>query len=421
MRIESKMSLGVQRPPEDVTKNEGVMEKAKEKIASFVEFKQLKLREYFGKIDEGQLQSLLELELEQVKKDIPVIPGVFDPKKALENLRTLPRDQKQKALADFKSKLVRQRQALAVCRNFLKRKIEINNDVDRSDLIDWIDKFSKEYGFTPEQIDLGGKIVEKYYDVRQEIKRLRAQYENDWELARKILGQDLKPGIDIKVEVGPMSIDIFCDGPIVEKFSSKAYPTISNKTGGFASIALCGDKRIPYTVIRTDIKNLSIKTHEHQHVENILFIKGFDGTPDMTSLDLWREYKNEVDPNLRKELLESYLKSERNDALKRVKDEFIAMKKEGAPNNRYDIWFRQDSSSYDYLSDVREKGNGVLFKNYSEKILVEEYKKIIERGMQAFDQLVKIGKCSTDEAIALLTDKPFTQWPKTVRRLLEEI
>ena len=42
----------------------------------------------------------------------------------------------------------------------------------------------------------------------------------------------------------------------------------------------------------------------------------------------------------------------------------------------------------------------------------------IQKAVDSYAELINKGKYSTQEATALLTDKPLEDWPKTTRRLL---
>jgi len=396
----------------------GIVQKTRERMLTFFEFNKLKLREYFGKIDEEQLQSLLELEFEQSKKDTPPISYVFDPEAELQNLRTLPREQKREALTEFKGKLARQREAWATCRTFLRRKIEVNYDVKKQDLMDWIDKFSSEYGFTDIQRQTAQEIIDDYYVNRQRVKEIREQYEDDVELVNAIMGMNFDAAEKIKVTTGPMTIDISCDGFNAGRlYKNNPDSTVKFKHAGFTGVAHHNGQQIPYIVINTD-KREATKPHEYQHRENEIFAQRFDIAQE-GSWDLWNQYQTEQDLDTKRTFLESYLKAKRDKALVRAKDELIAMKKDGDPY-RYDIWFKQDKSPHDYLSYLRDYEDSDLWKECSQELLVEEYRRIIESAITALDQLKKKGGYSIDQTIALLTDKPLTQWPMTARRLLEE-
>jgi len=410
-------SNAIEQPKPDTEPN-GVVQNTREKIATFFAFNQLKLREYFGKIDESQLQSLLELEFEQSKKDTPPISDVFDPEAELQNLKTLPREQKREALTEFKGKLARQREAWATCRTFLRRKIEVNHDVERQDLMDWIDKFSSEYGFTVSQRQTAEEIIDDYCANRQRVKDFRQEYQDNTELLTELTGISIEKTKKLDVSVGLMAIDIRCDGYTAGRLYERSNDPVIFEGSAFASYSN-HQPPIKYNVFRVDTERKSSKPHEDQHQENKIFRKQFDQSQD-ESWSLWNQYQNEQDTETKRTLLESYLKANRDKALVRVKDELIAMKKPKNAGYPYDIWFKQDNSSYDYLSDIRDKEDSELYRECSQRLLVEEYRRIVESAVAAFDQLKKKGGYSIDQTIALLTDKPLTQWPKTARRLLEE-
>lgn len=407
--------------PKSVAEPVGAVQKTREKIATFLAFNQLKLREYFGKIDERQLQSLLELEFEQSKKDNPPISDVFDPETELQTLRTLPREQKQEALAEFKGKLARQREAWATCRTFLRRKIEENNDLEKQDLMGWIDRFSNEYGFTDSQRQTAEEIIDDYYVNRQRVKGIREQYPNDVDLVNELSGQTFNTDTKFRIIVGPMSINIYCNSFNAGRLFTNSSTPHKTKFAAFASSS-AHNPPILYNVFNTStlqqkLTGSATLQHENQHQENKLFRQRFD-QPQNESGNLWHQYQDEQDIETKRALLESYLLAARDEALVKAKDELVAMKKDGN-SYEYDIWFKQDNSPYDYLSYLRDYEDNDLWKECSQKLLVEEYRRIIESAVAGFDQLKKKGGYTTDQTIALLTDKPLTQWPKTVKRLLE--
>jgi|TARA_B100001971_G_C18180872_1_gene532704 hypothetical protein len=399
--------------PKPDGKTAGIAQGTRERMLTFFEFNKLKLREYFGKIDERQLQSLIELEFEQFKKDTPSISDIFDPEAELQNLRTLPRERKREALTDFKSKLARQREAWATCRTFLRRKIEVNHDVERQDLMDWIDKFSGEYGFTDPQRQTAEEIIDDYYKNRNRIKQMRESHPDNVQLLKVLTDINFSKDTKFDIVVGALGFEIYTDKFTAGRIFEKSEDTIPLKYRGFASKSKDG---LLYTVSISRAKDH--RQHEDQHQENRLFQQQFDQLHE--SGNLWSQYKNEQDHDTKRTLLESYLKLKRDEALVRAKDEIIAMKKPNYKGEIYNNFSKKDNSSYDYLSYLRDYEDTDLWKECSQELLVEEYRKIIESAIAAFDQLKKKGRYSTDLTIALLTDKPLTQWSKTARRLIEE-
>ena len=51
---------------------------------------------------------------------------------------------------------------------------------------------------------------------------------------------------------------------------------------------------------------------------------------------------------------------------------------------------------------------------------MREYREIIQKAVNSYAELVEKGKYSIREAIALLTDRSLEDWPRTIRRLLEQ-
>src|SRR4030043_100544 len=187
---------------------------------------------------ENNLQKTLEIEFEQVEKDILPICDYFDPEMELESFKYMTREQKREALNDFKSKLGRQREAWATCCAFLKRKIEINYDVKKQDLMDWIDKFSTKYGFTESQI----------------------QTEEE-----KINNRKSEP--------------------------FAGFSDISNRTG----------QQIPFIIINTSETDETgeeevIKLHEYQHIENLFFANNNKFIADSNLSTRYGKYEKKQDP-----------------------------------------------------------------------------------------------------------------------------
>lgn len=63
--------------------------------------------------------------------------------------------------------------------------------------------------------------------------------------------------------------------------------------------------------------------------------------------------------------------------------------------------------------------NDPLWKETVQKILVDEYEKIIVSSIESLKELFYEGY-TKENAIALLFDKRLPEWPKTVKRLLEQ-
>ena len=137
-------------------------------------------------------------------------------------------------------------------------------------------------------------------------------------------------------------------------------------------------------------------------------------------------YKREQDPETKKVILEDFLSSSRTVALERVKDEITASLYDrdlSTLQRQLEQFFFSAEGAYDYLSYLRnweEFKDDPFYQETAQRMLVQEYRAIIKKAVGSYAELVKKGGYSTQEATAFLTDKPLSDWPKTIRRLLEQ-
>ncbi|MFA7315208.1 MAG: hypothetical protein WC059_00180 [Candidatus Paceibacterota bacterium] len=405
----------------------------KEKIFDFLKYKSLKLKEYFGQLNQADFNELLDIDFEeQLRENLP-IKGVFSPEEELEIIKILPRELKRRSLQTFKEKLARQREALGTLRVFIERSIEFNHDVPREKLMGLIEKFSSYYGFDDNQRKISEKLIDGYYEKRKEVLAIRKQFPDDYELIRKLSGVNLGKEEKLNISVGPMSIDIdtgeFNSGQLYKRTNSP----IALRYGGFASESVNG---IYFTVLNRNAFNREPKwyggsngekivKHEQEHEKNKLFQDIF--RIKLHRPTLWLNvYKSEEDLENKEIILKEFLSDSRVVALERAKDEITASLVDmGLPKLQQNLsWLFLDkrNDSYDYLAYLRNKEefkDNALYQETVEKMLVQEYREIIEKAVNAYAELVNQGKYSIQEATALLTDKPLETWPKTIKRFLE--
>lgn len=400
-------------------------EDVKNKLISFVKYKSLKLKEYFGKLNQADFDALLDFEFEQLSEDNPPLDGVFDASEKLSILKKLPKDQRVEALDSFKEKLIIQKEALAHCRVFIEKNIEEDNDIPKERLMKIVDKFAVQYGFTDDQKKKSEDLIDNYYKQRQKVIEFRKSFPSDTEMISYIAGVEFKNSAKFDVALGPMSIDIMADEANFQKlFYETENLSMKNTTLGFAS----KKNDVDYTVLNTRsmklLKNQNVYVHEQQHVRNKLFRQIFDKETTFeerqSALD---QYESEDDLEIKKKLLEVYFLMKRQDAFNDVRDEIFAMKKDGSHSQLVYADFYPSGSGYDYLKNVRDRDDvkdDLVWQTEAEKILKDDYMNIIKKGLDSFDKLKEKGGYNTDEVIALLTDKSIPEWPKTVSRILEQ-
>ncbi|MEK7083009.1 MAG: hypothetical protein AAB972_02460 [Patescibacteria group bacterium] len=408
----------------------------KEKITDFLRYKKLKIKEYSGKLDQNEFDELLSSEFQDQLRDNPPIGKVFSPEQELLKIRKAPKGEKRELLSVFKENLTRQREALANCRVFIERSIEFNHDVPGENLVRILQYFRKEYGFTDEQRQIIAQLIDGYYENRRKVLEIRKFFPDNTTLVKKLTGVQFSKTDKLNVAVGPMTIDISTEGFNAGRIYEEAGgPVIDFKHNGFAFQSHDADP-IFYIVLNEDkdMRKLlndptgtRVRQHEHEHQKNKLFRAVFEHTASEQETDyLWGEYEIEDDEWHKRIFLENYFYARREHAWEKAKDEITAsLQNMSLPQLQQDfdwMFLQQEDNSYDYLAVLRDfepKKDDLLYQETSQKMLVEEYKSVIEKAVGSFAELVNKGGYSIQEAIALLTDKSLPHWPKTIQRLLE--
>lgn len=409
---------------------------SKERVFAFLE---LKLKEYSGQLKQEDFDRLLGFELQLQLKDNPPIKGVFSPEDDLAKIRGLPKEQKREALATFKENLAKQRKALADCRVFIERMIEFDRDAPREKLIGLVEQFSAQYGFDNRQRQIIELLIDGYYKNRQRVLEVRQKFTDNHALVNELTGVNLGKDVKLDVSVGPMTIDIEVDGFNAGRiYERRIKPTIVFKYNGFASQSI-GENSVYYIVINQDRcinkeKKEGVRRHEYEHQKNRLLREVFRAVEDQENSRrpweaLWSfwDYKKEQDPETRKVILEYLFKASRAAALESARDEIIASLHNGhlsiLQEKQLASFFFRGEGAYDYLGSLRnweEFEDDSFYQETMLRMLVREYREIIQKAVNSYAELVEKGKYSIREAIALLTDRSLEDWPRTIRRLLEQ-
>lgn len=422
-------------PPEQKVTTVATPEKSGSEIWETLHRGELKIKEYLGALSEKDFRDLLTYDFKTELKDNPPLNKEFDPQKELDSFRTLLKEHKTEDATKFKGEyrqnLAHQREAWAVCRTTVERYIEFNPDVARKNLMEVVNRFGQSYGFTEEQVGLAGTLLDKYYEQHQMVVELRQQFPDALKLVNALTGvgfteEDRK---DIRVSLGPMTFDILTSGINAAKiYKQVPEALVSSPFGGFASESLMGNQLVFWSVINKDILKASFPPHEEQHQRNKLFRRFFE-RPDLAQSQKYRENIGQVfhdDPEVRAEAIRSVFKVDVAATLEDTKDELLAMKR---GNQFVDPIFAirlnqllSLNGSYDFLKTNREASwikDDPLAESLVQEVMVNERNRIIHEAWYKFDDLVKMGKYSVDEAVALLTNEPLDRWPNFVRHQLE--
>lgn len=414
-------------------------ERERGKISSFVEYKTLKVKEYFGKINKSELSKLLNIDFKQELVDNPPLNGSFDPKIELEKVKSSPKVTRKQALEEYKSSLLRQHEAIAICRTFMERMINVDPDISKDELMFIFYKFKEQYGFSSAQENIFSLVIDSFLENRKNMKKLREQFKDDKELVTHITRIVLDTDAKVDVTLGPFSFDIDANDIAAAQIYTKGQSSDKNfwsnmRLGGFkiTEVIRLNENSKPEKVYLTfnhasvdefvppfrslfELFHERILVHEREHVKNSM-IEGIISNRifDRSSIIYPENYASatpyQIELNLR-----NYL----NLSLESVKDELLAQVK-GGKKARSKIFFENGFySKHGGYSNLKDPDFPAIWKDYIQKISIDEYESCVSKGVDSFNSLVNEGGFSRDEVIALVTDVPFKNWPKFCRRIIE--
>lgn len=414
------------------SKRRPVGKKEKGRFSGFLLKKRLRHKECLGKMNEREFYTLLSLDFsEELKSNLPLKTGeVFSFKKELKSLKNLDTKNKgirKEKLDEFKNKLERQRRALGMCRRFIERTIEFNPDTPKDKLMEVYKQFALRYGFDDENKKNFKRFLNVYLKTRENAFKTREKYKDDRELIKKSFGvslskEDMK-GID--VSVGAMSIDILADEHITQVLYERSdlYKVLDGRNlKGFLHFSSEGNKTFFIVINKSDEDKLSSKKHENAHIKNYFSRKILRGEEDKkrkeeaTKILVFIE--SGFDDDEKESLIKKYISLFKQDSLEELRDELVARLPELGKDPIETIL---NNKSYNLLLDLKDKRKGEDSWDRNISLALEEQERIFNSSFVSFDKLIKEGKYSKDEALAILTDKDLKDWPKTVDRHIEEM
>lgn len=434
--------------------NKEELVEAKQKTGADEEMKSFgqKVGEALGRAKE-KIYGLFGKKEESEKKPDVVFEGVFDPEEELKQIRQLPREEKRQALEEFKEKLAAQKEGLSKLQSEIINEFKGNPDATHDELMNKIKKEGTNYGITDKQIDLASEIIKNFQAEHQRVKELREEFPDDNELFKAMYGR--LPAGKVEAEIRPTTIlfKIYDENDFAyvvgANRSQKSIVDISETDKRKAEVlrGSCIPWNLDALLNNTLIVNMSnsnnliekgyneVINHEEQHAFNTLFTEAKSVS------------------NAKQELLNSQTDTERETALYRyftdkrraqgdtqAKDEIMAFytgEEAYSPEKITDILTYSDNiTTYSYFEkaldilrqhlgkDLIPKMGKERFDEMTEKlfhkVFEDEYKKVIQQGAQAFDDLRKKGGFKTSEIVGMLTHEPLRKWPLTAKRMLEQ-
>lgn len=314
---------------------------------------------------------------------------------------------------DPERRRVQIQEALMTCRTLIESHIEQEHprDESRKKLKQMVETFEMNYHFTPEQTGITNDLIDEYYDRRQEAQGLRDRYSDDRELVRNVTGVNIAEDAHVRVSVGPWGLVIVGDNALTNTILYRGeMPPTDFVAGGLADV----DHVPPFLLLNEGNYDPKTQRHEEQHLRYAITKSIYKRHKiDISGADVLSEMT--VPPQ--EGQTEDFLENQRKFALDRVKDEIFAY---SFNENHFPIELFTNASGnpYDYLKTQREwYGKDPLYRQASQKVLVSDYNAIISSAVASFDLLMRKGRYSNKEAIALLAGLPLEQWNLSVREI----
>lgn len=410
-----------------------------ERLVEFAKEKTLRIKKRFDILQSQEYIELVWFDFRDELADNPPLDGKFSADEELQKIKKMKGVEKRVMLESFKDKLVRQRIAFARCRIFVEHAIEYDVSLEENELQKIVDMFAEAYGFTDEHTEKIKHMVREFKICRNRALEARELYPDDIALANFLTDANLSSETEIEVTVGPMSIDMKVDQKILNKMLGEktSDEIILNEeeaavTTGFSGQTK-GDAPVFYTVTggytQRYLKDWEKETerHEREHIKNKIFRKFFErevGIDNAVEFAMHSEYyKSDIEIKL--PLFEAFAEETKERQLERVKDEILARiigeGKEGL-DDLDDLFFKKNAK-YGFLRDKiawKLKECKEKEEDYADIIdkVMEKYKQIIKKGVEALFTLIDKGKYPPAEAVAFFTDKPISEWSRLVARLL---
>jgi hypothetical protein len=377
---------------------------------------------------------LLDIDFSFFINDVPPINERFSPEETFQHIKKSSPEERAQLIPIFKDTLVRQRKALAACRIFVERSIEYDPETPLQDLQEIVKHFSSPYGFSKEQEAAILDMLNDFALHRTNAREVRARFPKDHELVYHLTGIPVSSEDVSSILVGPMTIDIETNDTVLRSLYQTLGGTLGDRIEYLGFMARAKNDDV-YLTVRTTNERLigprggekqkGVLEHEREHAKNRVF-EEFLNKQENRAFALRIERLSKENPGEEEAYVaafESTLLDKQVGALRRVRDEILAIVRENPQRlfAEYESLFLDGEGNYDFLNKAREEIRTLSIegsREAAERILIEDYRRIIRNAVGAYKRLLEEGKYEPREATAVLTDKELSEWPATVRRLV---
>lgn len=347
------------------------------------------------------------------------IKQVFDPEEELNFILEIrktkefePTEIKQQ-IKEFRNLYAKQRDAMATCRRFCLRIIDVKADAGLNFFLYWITKFAEKYGFSEKHVKIATELASTYVKNHKNVLELRNRHKNNAMLLFHLTGLSFtkQQAEKIVIQIGKGCFNLITDSFIANKIDERNInKSAPNNLGGFVSISKDG---IKFNVIvrhdnKTYVEKLIDHETEHQFFDIFLPILNKEKRDSLFAKakkinDLY--FSENITLEQKNEYMRLYIEYVVKIVLNKVKDEFFASTKNNSSLSEIVSIFEQIGGPYDYLKNIREDKtmkDDEIFQLMVKEILIDKYRATIRKSFMAFFKLAKALEADLSRASYLL-------------------
>ena len=375
-------------------------------------------------------------------------------KNGVGEILSVPTGQRKEVLANFKQNFEKQEHAWVRCQLALENQVNEWPNTQKEGLMETLDSFAQQNSFDPKSTALAEHKIDDYLRKHKKVVDFLEKNTDDLSVINNLTDLKLNEDdiLETKVSVSPMFFEIVAPLAIYSKFRDGFGHDSKFVTGGFVAKSKNGVDIIFINRDSDFASQKEISDHETTHewfdlvadtmiledtldgnvckkidgnimnrLKNKIYEKAFGIKQDIRE-ELFNQYKKSSDKNEKLVYFGELLKHDRKVALENDKNEILAYIKGGRKLDNDEI----DASilhNYGGLDDMLagwknfcEKSGDDSLVELSNKILVDDYKKIVYKSVESFYKLVSDGGYSEDEARIRLRRQPLRLWPKIVNK-----
>ena len=383
--------------------------------------------------------------------ETPIGKEEFVPEEVLVKIKEAPKEERRERVTDFKKRLALQKESLAKMQETMIARIKESPDMPIEELKAIAQDFSQKNDINTEQLNRTNEVLDRYVARHKLIKETREKYPDDRELFKALYGK--YPDGKINVVVNPLTISIRCYNLHDYAFiryegwqNNNFHPTEEQlsrvmPSGGGTDIP-CLIPELESLIIVENPQAVdgkeelleTIHSHEEQHIMNRLFGKEKSIEKIYTTSEEMREKLSKTKTEDKAmNLFTKGFRFERRKKERETKEELLAYFKSGDNLESVARMLKgNNSGQYNYFEKYLKPDfvNHLVVNLYGEKyrtpiekglkqVFETEYHQLIDRAINAFKYLLRDGKYSREQAIAILMQEPLNRWAKVTERILK--